>query len=184
MNIIVNKRVGGLARTIFTLLAASSQNLRPSSSSSTSVAFQVASAFSDTRIDNTRSVGQISYRCNRHRCSITDRNQNCSDRRFCTRNNHQISKQVQQKQHRTKLNTMSASTNNQNQGDAAFAPMSQPPKTYQHSMEMKKPRLPTLPTTSRPTHSCTTRSRCLPITIEWQLTMRPLWAIQKCSRTR
>ena len=121
MNIIVNKRVGGLARTIFTLLAASSQNLRPSSSSSTSVAFQVASAFSDTRIDNTRSVGQISYRCNRHRCSITDRNQNCSDRRFCTRNNHQISKQVQQKQHRTKLTTMSASTNNQNQGDATFA---------------------------------------------------------------
>ena len=122
MNIIVNKRVGGLARTIFTLLAASSQNLRPSASSS------VASAFSDTRIDNTRSVGQISYRCNRHRCSITDRNQNCSYRRFCTRNNHQISKQVQQKQHRTKLNTMSASTNNENQGDAAFAPMPQPPK--------------------------------------------------------
>ena len=119
MNIIVNKRVGGLARTIFTLLAASSQNLRPSSSSSTSVAFQVASAFSVSPID-TRSVDQGSYRCNRRRCSTIDRDHNCSDRIFCTRNN-QISKQVQQKQHRTKLNTMSASTNNQNEGDAAFA---------------------------------------------------------------
>ena len=120
MNIIVNKRVGGLARTIFTLLAASSQNLRSTSSSSTSSVLQVASAFSDTRIDNTRSVDQGSYRCNRRRCSTIDRDHNCSDRIFCTRNN-QISKQVQHSQHRTKLTTMSASTNNQNQGDAAFA---------------------------------------------------------------
>ena len=120
MNIIVNKRVGGLARTIFTLLAASSQNLRPSSSSSTSFALQVASAFSVSPIDNTRSVGQISYHCNRRRCSTIDRDHNCSDRIFCTRNN-QISKQLQQQQHRTKLTTMQASTNNQNEGDATFA---------------------------------------------------------------
>eukprot|EP00986_Skeletonema_menzelii_P010537 scaffold5150_cov133-Skeletonema_menzelii.AAC.11 len=116
MNIIVTKRVGGLARTIITILAASSQNLRPSSSSSSSSTFvlQVASAFSVTPID-TRSVRQDSYQHNR-RSFIIDHNNNCSSRSYCTRT-HQISKL---QQHRTK-STMSSSTNNQNQGDATFA---------------------------------------------------------------
>ena len=116
MNIIVTKRVGGLARTIITILAASSQNLRPSSSSSSSSTFvlQVASAFSVTPID-TRSVRQDSYQQNR-RSFIIDHNNNCSSRSYCTRT-HQISKL---QQHRTK-STMSSSTNNQNQGDATFA---------------------------------------------------------------